>query len=183
MELNTFHKRQGQMLTHQAYFYTDTIFQFKHLLADDNLKLIIINSLKYLVDQKLAEIFGYVIMPNHIHLIWNLLNHSRKESVAGSFSKFTAHEFKKYLQIHNPNLLMEYRSDKTDRKFQFWKRDPLAIPLSNENILIDKLDYTHNNPVKEKWKLAINPEDYRFSSASFYTSGNDEFNFLSHFRR
>jgi hypothetical protein len=56
MELNTFHKRQGQMLTHQAYFYTDTIFQFKHLLADDNLKLIIINSLKYLVDQKLFSI-------------------------------------------------------------------------------------------------------------------------------
>ena len=85
------------MLTHQIYFYTDTIFEFKHLLADDNLKLIIINSLKYLVDNKLAEIFGYVIMPNHIHLVWNILNHERKESVAGSFSKFTAHEFKKYL--------------------------------------------------------------------------------------
>ena len=58
MKLNTFHRRQGQMLTRQAYFYTDTIFEFKHLLADDNLKLIIINSLKYLVDNKLAEIFG-----------------------------------------------------------------------------------------------------------------------------
>ena len=78
MELNTFHRRQGQMLNRQAYFYTDTIFEFKHLLADDNLKLIIINSLKYLVDNKLAEIFGYVIMPNHIHLVWNILNHERK---------------------------------------------------------------------------------------------------------
>ena len=78
---------------------------------------------------------------------------------------------------------MEYQSDKSDRKFQFWKRDPLAIPLSNENILIDKLDYTHNNPIKDKWKLAISPEAYKFSSADFYASGKDEFNFLTHFRR
>ena len=181
MELDIFHKRQGQMLIHQAYFYTDTIYEFKHLLADDSMKMIIINSLKYLVDNKLAEIFGYVIMPNHIHLIWNILNNKRKESVAGSFSKFTAHEFKKYLQINNPDLLIRYKSEKTDRLFQFWKRDPLAIPLSNEHILIEKLQYIHNNPVKDKWKLATQPEAYRFSSASFYASGKDEFGFLTHF--
>jgi len=183
LELDIFHKRQGQMLHKQAYFYTDTIYEFKHLLAGDNLKLIVINSLKYLVDKKLAEVFGYVIMPNHIHLIWNILNNERKESVAGSFSKFTAHEFKKYLQTSNPGLLKEYKSDKSDRLFQFWKRDPLAIPLSNEQILIDKLTYIHNNPVREKWKLAACPEDYRFSSAAFYTLGKDEFNFLSHFKK
>lgn len=171
------------MLSHQAYFYTDTIFEFNNLLADDNLKIIIINSLKYLVENNLVEIFGYVIMPNHIHLIWNILDNERKESVAGSFSKFTAHQFKKYLQAKDLTLLHQYSSNKTDRKFQFWKRDPLAIPLSNENILIEKLNYIHNNPIKEKWSLANLPEDYRFSSASFYKTGFDEFNFLTHFRR
>ena len=171
------------MLSHQAYFYTDTIFEFNNLLADENLKIIIINSLKYLVENNLVEIFGYVIMPNHIHLIWNILDNERKESVAGSFSKFTAHQFKKYLQAKDLTLLLQYSSNKTDRKFQFWKRDPLAIPLSNENILIEKLNYIHNNPIKEKWSLANLPEDYRFSSANFYQTGFDEFNFLTHFRR
>ena len=66
--------------------------------------------------------------------------------------------------------------------FQFWKRDPLAIPISNEYILIYKLNYIHNNPIKEKCILAILPEDYRFSSAIFYKYGKDEFGFLIHFR-
>lgn len=171
------------MQSHQAYFYTDTIYEFKHLLANDDLKLIVINSLKYLVDNKLAEIFGYVIMPNHIHLIWNILTDDRKESVAGSFAKFTAHQFQKYLLAHNSDLLKQYSSDKTDRKFQLWKRDPLAIPLSNDYILIQKLIYIHNNPVKDNWKLAALPEEYRFSSASFYMYGKDEFGFLTDFRR
>lgn len=171
------------MQSNQAFFYTDTIYGFQHLLADDNLKLIVINSLKYLVDNKLVEVFGYVIMPNHIHLIWNILNNGEKESTSGSFAKFTAHQFQKYLRIHNPNLLQQYSSTKIDRKFQFWKRDPLAIALSNDDILIQKLSYIHHNPIKEKWNLAMFPEEYRFSSASFYRNGVDEFNFLTHFRR
>jgi hypothetical protein len=44
----------------------------------------------------------------------------------------------------------------------------LAIPLSTEIIIRQKLDYIYNNPVREKWKLAVFPEDYRWSSAAFY---------------
>ena len=65
--MNIFHKRQGQMGFQQAYFYTDTIHNFNHLLADDSLKMMVINSWQYLVSKQLVEIYGYVIMPNHIH--------------------------------------------------------------------------------------------------------------------
>ena len=164
------------------YFYTDTIFDFAHLLRDDQLKMIIINSLQFLVQQKLVEIYGYVIMPNHIHLIWNMLKINGKESPVVSFTKFTAHQFRKHLLVHNPHLLHKYKSEKEDRIFQFWKRDPLAIPLSTEDILIQKLDYIHNNPVKEKWKLCDYPENYTWSSASFYETGVDQFSMLTHFR-
>lgn len=71
--MNIFHKRQGQMDFYNSFFYTDTICDFAHLLADDNLKLIIIKSLQYLVKQQLVEINAFVIMPNHIHLIWTML--------------------------------------------------------------------------------------------------------------
>lgn len=164
------------------YFYTNTICNFGHLLADDNLKMIIINSLRYLVSQQLIELYGYVIMPNHIHLIWSMLKRNGKESPAGSFSKFTAHEFKKYLLQNNPVRIDQYRSHKNDRTFQFWKRDPLAVPLTYESILMQKLDYIHDNPIKEKWNLCTYPEDYRWSSASFYETGIDEFKILTHFK-
>ena len=121
-------------------------------------------------------------MPNHIHLIWNILKMNGKESPAGSFAKYTAHQFRKYLLQTNPTLLEQYQSDKTDRSIQFWKRDPLAIPLTSEVNLIQKLEYIHQNPIREKWLLCQHPEEYKWSSAKFYVSADDEFGIVKHFR-
>ncbi len=178
--MHIFNKRQGQVDINFCYFYTDTIFQFRHLLADDILKQVIISSLQYLVNKELVTLYGFVIMPNHIHLLWYMRKNNGKETAAGSFAKFTAHEFKKYLS--QTNQLHFYKSDKNDRAYQFWKRDPLAVPISSEKIFINKLEYIHNNPVKEKWKLCLYPEDYRWSSARFYLEGTDEFNMLTHYK-
>ena len=67
------------------YFYTDTIYEFKHVLKDDILKMVCINSWKYLVDNGLIKIYGYVIMPNHINLLWKMLSLNGKESPAGRY--------------------------------------------------------------------------------------------------
>jgi REP element-mobilizing transposase RayT len=125
-----------------------------------------------------VEIYGFVIMPNHIHLLWKTLDKNRKENPAGSFTKYTAHAFKKYLELNNPELLEEYKTTKNDRKYQFWKRDPLAILISNSEIFYQKLEYIHLNPTKEKWGLANDAEDYHWSSANFYQNEIDEFGFL-----
>lgn len=88
---------------------------------------------------------------------------------------------KKKLLAENPSLLKEYSIEKSDRNFQFWKRDPLAIPLINEKILVQRLKYIHDNPTKGKWDLCEWPEEYRWSSARFYQNGYDEFNILKNF--
>lgn len=180
--MNTLHIRQSYMENHLPYFYTLTVENFKHLLADDYMKSIIIESWQYLVNERLVEIYGYVIMPNHLHLIWRMMGSNGKETPAGSFAKYTAHRFLKHLEKHNPVALSFYTSDKRDRKHQFWKRDPLAIPITRDSILTQKLEYIHNNPVREKWNLSIYPEDYRWSSARYYTDGVDEFGIVTHFR-
>jgi putative transposase len=149
-------------------------------LINDEFKLIIISSLQYLVSKNLATIYGYVIMPNHIHLLWYIKAQNGKESVAGSFAKYTAHQFKTLLR--KQGQLELYVSDKEDRSYQFWKRDPLAIAISSEPILESKLSYIHNNPVKERWKLCKYPEEYRWSSARFYYDGIDEFGILTHYK-
>ncbi len=64
METNSY-KRQGQMNTLQSYFYTEIIFEMKHLLADDDFKMIVIDSCKYLLQTNKIKIYGCVIMPNH----------------------------------------------------------------------------------------------------------------------
>ncbi|GBL34549.1 hypothetical protein EMGBS15_01440 [Filimonas sp.] len=49
------------MYNDSPYFYTDTIYNFEHLLIDNHLKMIIILSWQYLVNHRLVEIYGYVI--------------------------------------------------------------------------------------------------------------------------
>lgn len=120
-------------------------------------------------------------MPNHVRLIWRMHQQNGKESVGSSFAKFTAHWFKRILQLSNPDLLNDFISTKRDRNYQFWKRDPLAIPLSTLSIFEQKLAYIHNNPIQEKWKLSNSPEEYRWSSVQFYKTVYDEFNFLAKF--
>lgn len=56
------------------------------------------------------------------------------------------------------------------------------VSYNNEQTLLQKLDYIHRNPMQEKWNLAATPEEYRYSSAKFYMSGIDEFQFLTHWQ-
>ena len=181
MDYNPY-KRQGQMDYLQSYFYTDTIIGHKHLLQDDSFKMIVVNSWKYLIEQGKIKIYGYVIMPNHIHLLWQMLEMNGKESPAGSFAKFTAHQFKKLLSISNQEALARYKVDTTDRAYNFWKRDPLAISMTTEKNFLQRLNYIHNNPLSPHWQLATLPEEYRWSSAKFYELGIDEFGIVTDYR-
>lgn len=42
------------------------------------------------------------------------------------------------------------------------------------------LEYIHNNPLQEHWKLAELPEDYYYSSARYYLKEQSEFKFIRH---
>ncbi|MNK25628.1 Transposase IS200 like protein [compost metagenome] len=180
--MSLFHRRQGQMDNDEIYFFTATINNFHPLLKDDNLKILVIESLRYLTVNELVKVYGFVIMPNHIHLLWKALKNNGKETPVGSFMKYTAHQFQKYLRNLEPDNLALYKADISDRSYHFWKRDPLAIPMSSTIILEQKLDYIHKNPLQEKWQLVDLEESYRWSSAKFYEEGIDEFAILTHYK-
>ena len=52
--------------------------------------MIVVDSLQWLVQKGLVKIYGYVIMPNHIHLMWEQLQMNGKKFPKNSFEKFTA---------------------------------------------------------------------------------------------
>jgi hypothetical protein len=66
-----------------------------------------------------------------------------------------------------------------DRKYQIWERNAKSIEIENELIFAQKLEYMHNNPLQEKWKLCKSLIEYKFSSAKFYETGTDELFILS----
>lgn len=165
----------------EVYFWTITINKWQHLLKPDENKMIIINSLQWLVQQELVKIYGYVIMPNHIHLMWEQLKMNGKEFPKNSFEKFTAKTFISKMKANNDIVLNDYGVKATDRVYNIWQRDPLAIRIISRAMAAQKLDYMHLNPMQPHWILCSSPADYGFSSAKFYEQNMDEFGILTHF--
>ena len=97
------------------------------------------------------------------------------------FMKFTAQQFKFRLIDNADPILQTFKVNSKDREYQFWERNPLSIDLWSPDVFMQKLDYIHNNPLQDKWKLCEFPEDYKYSSAKFYENGDDEFDLLTHF--
>ena len=169
-------QRKSYTAINKIYFWTATIHKWLPLLDGTINKQIIIDSLKHLSDKELITVYGFVIMPNHIHFIWQQNNLNGKETPKGSFLKYTAHLFLKDLKT-NGNL-KNYEVNQANKKHEIWQRDSLGIEVYSREVAKQKLDYIHFNPVSGKWNLAKDDIDYHFSSARFYETGLDDFGFL-----
>ena len=170
------------LLNYYTEFLTATIYNWSSLLKNDEYKQIIINSFDWLVKSKKCTINCFVIMPNHIHLLWKISDGFERKDVQGALFSFTAHQFKKQLKKDDPNLLEDFIVNKSDRIFQFWEREPMVKECWTEKFFRQKFNYIHFNPGQPNWNLAATPEMYKWSSASFYENGIKDFSFLTHFK-
>lgn len=159
-------------------FYTATILEWKHLLKPDKYKHKIIESLQYLTSHEIITLYAFVIMSNHIHLIWQALPGKTPTQIQHSFMKYTAQQIKFDLVANHPLVLDKFRVNAKDRDYQVWERNPLGIELRTHEVFMQKLEYIHWNPVRAG--LCKYPEEYYFSSAKFYETGIDDFNMLTH---
>ena len=107
--------RNSYTALNEIYFWTITINKWQHLLRADENKIIVMNSLQWLVQNKLVRIYGYVIMPNHIHLLWEQLKMNGKELPKSSFEKYTAKSLVNKMKAENDDTLKNYLVMTTDR--------------------------------------------------------------------
>ncbi len=162
-------------------FFTAVCYDWLKLLDSDEAKLIVIEALKFRIAQGQVKVGAYVIMPNHMHIIWRIQNDFKLEDVQRDFLKFTAKKIiERIKQVHGQKKLEEIYVSAKDRVFQVWKRDSLSIDLFSEKFVQQKIDYVHTNPCQPHWNLACHPLEYRFSSAKFYEEGIDEFGLTTH---
>lgn len=82
----------------RTYFFTASIHKWLPLLFSEENKELIVSYLKDLSDRGLIKVYAFVIMPMHVHFIWEQLQKNGKETPQGSFLKYTAHEFLKTLK-------------------------------------------------------------------------------------
>ena len=85
------------------------------------------------------------------------------------------------MKAGNDVNLTNYAVAATDRQYNIWLRDPLAIRVFSREMAAQKLDYMHLNPMQPHWLLCSSPADYRFSSAKFCKQNMDGFRILTYF--
>jgi len=156
----------AEFITGYPQFFTATCLEWQKLLKPDKYKNIIVDSMKFLVEESRVIIYGFVIMINHLHIIWQMRAGIERSSCD--------------LQKNHPRVLSRFLVNAKDRKYQLWERNPLSVDIWSEKVLKQKLKYLHENPVRAG--LCRFPEEYKYSSALFYKTGIDNWGFLTHYR-
>ena len=135
--------------------------------------------LKLIDDKYQIKTTGFVIMPNHVHVLLYLSNLKvNLNTIMANAKRFMAYDLVKRLneQQHTDvlNMLAAACTEKERAKGQLHKVfEPSfdAKPVFTIDFLYQKLDYIHHNPVTGKWRLCEEFTDYPHSSAAFYETG------------
>ena len=154
--------------THYPHFITSTIVDWLPLFTDPQVVQIILDSLKFMQEQKRLTLFAYVIMENHLHLVASSANLA---SELGHFKSFTARSIIDLCQKQNRQALLDQLKSlklafKTDRKHQFWQEGNQPKQIISEEMMRQKVAYIHHNPVRRGYVDL--PEHWRYSSARNY---------------
>jgi len=136
----------ANIITEYPHFFTATILEWKKLLKPEKYKNIVVESMRFIVIDQRVIIYGFVIMTNHIHLIWQMNAGVTRSYLQRDFLKFTAQKIQRDLKKNHTQLLCHFFVNAKDRKYQFWERNPLSVEIWSENVLKQKLKYLHENP-------------------------------------
>ena len=154
-------------LKDRCYFTTSTVIDWISIFTKDEYFQIIINSLKFFQDNISLKIFGYVIMPNHIHLISQC---NDMISFIKNFKGFTTYQIKELLKKDKNfrlyNLFKDSKDNTKRKKFRTWSYKNWPILVESDYFFEQKLNYIHENPVKKGYVKKA--EDWKYSSARNY---------------
>jgi len=151
------------------HFITCTTVNWIPLFSSPSIVNILLESLSFLQDNQRIIIYAYVILENHLHMI---LSSSELSKEIGIFKSYTARKIIDYLQeknaIHILDLLKYYKlNHKKDRTFQIWQEGSHPQAITNDDMMLQKIEYIHLNPVKRGF--VDKPEHWRYTSARNYS--------------
>ncbi len=157
----------------EVTFLTMTIVGWQEVFTRRVYQQIIIDNLNFATEKRGLEIYAYVVMPNHIHMIANSENNL--SDIIKKFKSFSARkiidEIKENEQLSRKERFLNSfsyhaRNDsRVDHQFWIHKNHPETI-YSNE-FFDQKRNYIENNPIEAGF--VDEPHFWRLSSANEQT--------------
>ena len=150
-----------------VHYVTFTVHQWADVFTRRLYVDILLDSLRYCQQNKGLEIFGWVIMSNHCHLILRAKNENLSD-VIRDFKKFTAKEIVKCIQQNTKESRGEWLNFLLlkDEKIWFWEESYHGEEIFSKAFFDSKLNYIHLNPVRAG--LVEKEEEYLLSSTGDY---------------
>ena len=161
--------------TNYPYFITCTVVQWVDVFTRSIYANVLIESLKYCQQHKGLEVYGYVIMSSHIHLI---VRHegAQLDKIIGHFKSFTAKEILKLIESSQEESRKKWllhlfayaaRFHQQHAQYMFWQYTKHPVELSSPEIFQQKLDYIHQNPLAAGY--VTEAEKWYYSSANLFS--------------
>jgi REP element-mobilizing transposase RayT len=159
------------------HFMTFQVVDWVDIFSRKIYRDIVMDSMAFCRKNKGLEVYAYVVMTNHVHVIWRASKDNLSD-VVRDFKKFTGLHIIKAIQDENTKesrqdwLLKRFefaaRSNVRNSDHQFWTHSNHLIQLFSGSFIDQKLNYIHQNPVRAGW--VEKPEDYLYSSARNYAN-------------
>ena len=162
-----------------AYFISFATVYWIDVFTRDIYFSVIIESLDYCRKNKGMEIYGYCIMPSHVHLIFRSAE-ADPSGLIRDFKGFTSRKILKTIEENAQESRKEWllwmfekagKKNSNVKNRQFWQQNNKPIELWSLKVFEQKLNYIHNNPVISGF--VTNPIDWKYSSARNYGNNDD----------
>ncbi len=160
---------------HLAYFCTITVLEWLPVFIDRRYAEPIFDSLRYCRRQKGLKVMGYVLMPNHLHLIAGCDGHV--QPVIRDFKRYTSRTVHDLLKADSRHSLLRWLSEATEPgrraagELGLWQPGFHPQAIISEAVFEQKLRYLHDNPFRKG--LVVSPQDWWYSSARIAAGSRD----------
>ena len=157
------------------YFVTTNAAKRTRILQGEAVKRILVDGLHYVCLMNKVQLFAFVVMPNHIHVMIQCPPDCPPARWARAYKTSTSQLIIRLYLVQQNRRALESLAALVTRPekqlYKVWEDGYLAKSVITPAFCTEKIEYIHNNPVQAHWQLADSPEDYAWSSARYYVRG------------
>ena len=154
------------------YYVTTNVYQRLPIFTRPSFIIPLIDSLNYYRFQHQCKLLGYVIMPDHLHLLLFPIGESKLDEFMRDYKRFTAGRIVRQAKVEGLAAWVqafEAAGSETNRgEHKVWQDSYWDKNIFTERFLRQKLNYIHRNPVRAD--LVKDAGDYPYSSYRNYVA-------------
>lgn len=153
------------------HFITCSCYRRLPLLGSARSRSVFVKILGDVRDRYGFALVGYVVMPEHVHLLISEPAKGTPSTVLQVLKQRVSRKLRRQRRRRGPAAQFRFRFGSSDDSLpQFWQRRFHDFNVWSHKKKIEKLGYMHLNPVKRG--LVARPKDWPWSSYGFY-AGSD----------